>query len=469
MSFVGFGSDTDGTIVAYQWRSTLDGNLSTAAIFNTTSLTVGNHTIYLKVQDNDGAWSPEASTWLKVNDYPTATIDSISPSPADEGEQVSFVGFGSDTDGTIVAYQWRSDVDGNLSTAASFTSSSFGMGNHTVYLKVQDNDGAWSEWVSTFVMVKNILPIASIGSISPSSLTNEGETVYFSGSGMDASGNIQAYEWKSDHKKHLGVLSRNSSFNVSNLSVGAHNFSFRVKDDEGYWSSLIKYDNTFYVDDGDGFFFGDDKFPNDKTQWSDRDGDGWGDNPAGNRPDAFPRDRDEWLDTDGDGVGDNSDMLVNIPNIYLKGLFLSLIVLIAIVFAELQARNSLENLAGKLETLANKGINVQETQTTLKDIRDRKGVVLLSELRGRVKMLLKDGQQQQRTVLDIMKQLSILREEIGKFQADGGDASEFNVLLQALEAELMECSREDQSLTFVKTMHEQLMEETKAGKKQEEA
>jgi hypothetical protein len=63
--------------------------------------------------------------------------------------------------------------------------------------------------------------------------------------------------------------------------------------------------------DGDGY--GDnsqgnspDAFPNDSTQWSDKDDDGYGDNPQGNSPDAFPNDSTQWSDTDGDGYGDNS-------------------------------------------------------------------------------------------------------------------------------------------------------------------
>ena len=50
-----------------------------------------------------------------------------------------------------------------------------------------------------------------------------------------------------------------------------------------------------------------DVFPYDPTQWSDQDGDGYGDNASGNNPDAFPEDANEYVDSDGDGVGDNSD------------------------------------------------------------------------------------------------------------------------------------------------------------------
>ncbi len=56
--------------------------------------------------------------------------------------------------------------------------------------------------------------------------------------------------------------------------------------------------------DGDGWSNAGDPFPTDGTQWEDRDGDNFGDNPDGNNPDAFPDDRNQWADSDGDGYGD---------------------------------------------------------------------------------------------------------------------------------------------------------------------
>ncbi len=60
--------------------------------------------------------------------------------------------------------------------------------------------------------------------------------------------------------------------------------------------------------DNDGYAnrpTGADYFPDDATQWSDSDGDGYGDNASGNNPDYFPADGSQWKDTDGDGCGDN--------------------------------------------------------------------------------------------------------------------------------------------------------------------
>ncbi|MEM2388529.1 MAG: Ig-like domain-containing protein, partial [Candidatus Thermoplasmatota archaeon] len=55
------------------------------------------------------------------NNPPIAYIDSISPNPANYGQAVNFVGHGSDSDGTIVEYNWRSSIDGFLSNQASFS------------------------------------------------------------------------------------------------------------------------------------------------------------------------------------------------------------------------------------------------------------------------------------------------------------------------------------------------------------
>ena len=67
--------------------------------------------------------------------------------------------------------------------------------------------------------------------------------------------------------------------------------------------------------DGDGFVDVADSFPDDPSNWADRDGDGLGDNDDpdadgdgwANSDDLFPLDSREWADLDGDGLGDNAD------------------------------------------------------------------------------------------------------------------------------------------------------------------
>ncbi len=72
---------------------------------------------------------------------PVGTIDSIEPSPTEKGTAVFFNGTGSDTDGNVVAYLWKSSIDGELSTEEDFTTTNLSIGNHTITFMVQDNDG----------------------------------------------------------------------------------------------------------------------------------------------------------------------------------------------------------------------------------------------------------------------------------------------------------------------------------------
>jgi hypothetical protein len=93
---------------------------------------------------------PAATT----NQPPVAYIDSVFPINATYGEMVSFKGHGIDPDGTVGAYSWRSSRDGDLSTAANFETSSLSPGSHSIWFKVQDDDGQWSnEVVATVIVV----------------------------------------------------------------------------------------------------------------------------------------------------------------------------------------------------------------------------------------------------------------------------------------------------------------------------
>ena len=84
---------------------------------------------------------------LVANEPPIAYIESISPNPAIKGEGVSFAGYGTDVDGSIVAYHWNSSVDGYIGTTASFTTSELSLGTHNIMFRVRDNDDALSDAV----------------------------------------------------------------------------------------------------------------------------------------------------------------------------------------------------------------------------------------------------------------------------------------------------------------------------------
>ncbi|MFC2008702.1 PKD domain-containing protein [Chloroflexota bacterium] len=96
------------------------------------------------------------------NQPPEAYIDSVSPEVVAEGETIAFAGQGSDEDGEVVGYEWRSDLDGLLSNSASFQTSSLSEGEHVISFMVQDNSDEWSSRTQVSVVV---LPATGTSSI----------------------------------------------------------------------------------------------------------------------------------------------------------------------------------------------------------------------------------------------------------------------------------------------------------------
>jgi hypothetical protein len=67
ITFTGHGTDTDGTVVSYRWESSIDGELSPEASFDTAALSEGDHLIYFQVQDDSDAWSEDAVEIIRVS------------------------------------------------------------------------------------------------------------------------------------------------------------------------------------------------------------------------------------------------------------------------------------------------------------------------------------------------------------------------------------------------------------------
>ncbi len=152
------GSGTvSGDIDRYVWRSSLDGELYNGSLdnFTTDLLSVGTHTIYLRIQDDGGIWSNENSSTLVITERPEASIDEVYPSPGNSRETIYFNGTGTD-DGSVERYVWRSDIDGEFynGSADEITENTLSVGNHTIYLRVQDDQGFWSEEVFTTLNVR---------------------------------------------------------------------------------------------------------------------------------------------------------------------------------------------------------------------------------------------------------------------------------------------------------------------------
>src|SRR4030042_1028126 len=66
VTFTGHGVDPDGKIAAYNWQSSLDGDLSIYPSFETSSLSQGTHSVWFKVQDDGGEWSKQVLTTVII-------------------------------------------------------------------------------------------------------------------------------------------------------------------------------------------------------------------------------------------------------------------------------------------------------------------------------------------------------------------------------------------------------------------
>lgn len=148
----GSGSyDPDGGPLTYQW---FEGNTLIAAGVNpTVILGLGPHNIRLEVTDDESDTATDTVD-ITVNQPPVADAgpdQTVIDSDGDSAEDVTLNGSGSsDTDGTIVLYEW---FEGSSSIATAMSPIlNLAVGMHTLTLVVTDNDeGTASDDVSIIV------------------------------------------------------------------------------------------------------------------------------------------------------------------------------------------------------------------------------------------------------------------------------------------------------------------------------
>jgi len=237
VNFQGYGTAYE-SIDRYVWESDLDGELhnDTTSGFSIDSLSNGSHTISFRVEDNYGVWSEPDTTTLTVNGRPKAEIQDIWPSPGETTDTFYFSGTGTD-DGEVVAYSWVSSIDGELynGTESNFENSSLSEGLHTIYFKVQDDKGAWSEEVTQQLQVINPEPWANIDSIWPNPALDT-DTVNLWGWGGD-NGEVVRYVWKVDGNEVYNGTEE--AFQHDPLPTGSYTIAFRVMDEHGAWSEEV--------------------------------------------------------------------------------------------------------------------------------------------------------------------------------------------------------------------------------------
>ncbi|RZN40095.1 MAG: PKD domain-containing protein [Methanosarcinales archaeon] len=142
VAFTGTGSDSDGTITSYEWTFGDDANSTSqnpAHIYNNP----GTYTATLTVTDDDGATGSDSVviTVTESANKPPIAGAFASPESGTAPFDVAFTGTGSDSDGTVVSYEWTFGDDAN-STSQNPAHIYNNPGTYTATLTVTDDGGA---------------------------------------------------------------------------------------------------------------------------------------------------------------------------------------------------------------------------------------------------------------------------------------------------------------------------------------
>ena len=207
---------------------------------------------FQQVWDNvKGGIAPEDEESPLFRHPPIATIHTVYPNPAVQGRDVvTFRGSAVDNDengGTITQYVWRSDLDGLLSTQATFTraASSLSAGTHTIYFKARDDEGEWSDEVSTTLTVNPAQGLPPTASFTVSPTSGDTTTVFnFDASGCsDAEDPVSALEvrwdWTDDGSYDTGWSTTKTASHTYS-TAGTHTIRLQVRDTDGLTDSTTR-------------------------------------------------------------------------------------------------------------------------------------------------------------------------------------------------------------------------------------
>ena len=243
VSLNGSGTDTDGTISAYNWTK-ISGPASgtitnaTSAATTVTGLVQGVYQFQLKVTDNNGATAVDT---VQITVNAAANIPPTANAGTDQSitlptNTVSLTGSGTDADGTISSYNWTK-ISGpsagtiTNATSASTTVTGLVQGVYQFELKVTDNNGATAvDTVQITVNAANIPPTANAG--TDQSITLPTNNVTLTGSGNDPDGTISSYNWTKISGPSAGTITNTTSAatSVTGLVQGVYQFELKVTD-----------------------------------------------------------------------------------------------------------------------------------------------------------------------------------------------------------------------------------------------
>ena len=229
-------TDSDGTIVQYDWDMDNDGGfeITDGGPEQTAAYDSGGvYTAGVRVTDNDGL-SDSTTASVDANEKPVANLTATPTFGNAPGLEVTFDASGStDGDGTIEQYEWDMENDGTfeITDGGPIQIVVYDSGSiHTVVVRVTDNDGL-QDTASADVDVNNP-PLADLlatpdGGVAPLSIT------YDASGSTDGDGTIVQYDWDLDDDGTFEVTDGGPAQEVPYQGHGTFAVSVRVIDDDG--------------------------------------------------------------------------------------------------------------------------------------------------------------------------------------------------------------------------------------------
>ncbi len=218
------------------WTSNIDGQIGTGGSFSRADLSEGTHTITLTATDSQGKTGQATVTITVENQAPATPVISA---PADGGSaqlgaSVQFQGSATDPEDGVLSGDdlvWTSDIDGEIGTGTSFSTTSLSVGEHTITLTATDSDGRTSSASITFTVLAP--PTATITAPADNSTFAVGSTIDFEGSGTDAEDGAltgASLVWNSSIDGDFGT---GETVSLATLSAGTHTVTLTATDSDG--------------------------------------------------------------------------------------------------------------------------------------------------------------------------------------------------------------------------------------------
>ena len=228
-------NDPDGTIVLYQWDFDGDGDFDYSSTESPAVMHAypnkGLYHAVLRVTDNDGLWSA-SSVDIAAGARPKAKA-TAQPTSGKVPLIVTLGGTGTDSDGSVVLYEWDFDGDG----AYEYSTDANGTTTHTydiggffnATLRVKDNDGLTA---TDSVLISVSAPPVALARAYP--LSGPAPlTVTFFANGKDTDGSPEYYDWDYDGDGTYDVrliASMNSTYTYT--KPGTYTATLKVTDNE---------------------------------------------------------------------------------------------------------------------------------------------------------------------------------------------------------------------------------------------